>query len=476
MALGTHKVHPLPVKARIYRWVHRYRLLWIRAGIVAFVLLASTTAVSQRPKLVLAGLIALGGAGLIWRVPTLGIVLLIPASQVVPFELGTGTQTTLHAGILLLVGLVGLWALRMLVYERRIAVVASPAVTPILLFSLVVVLAFLAGQLPWYPLTSGAPLMPQIGGTAVFLLSFAAFLLTAQWITRIHHLQWTVGLFLALGGLYILGRFIPPLGRLNDSLFQPRFSGSMFWVWLVAMAGGHALYNRALPMPVRALLAGLTLATLGVAYFQQGYWKSGWVPPLATLAILIGIYSWRFLIFLVPFLVSPVRDLIDSLIASDYYSFSTRVDAWIILLKIVRVNPILGLGPANYYYYTPLYPIRGYYVSFNSHSQYVDLLLQTGILGLLCFLWFAVAVGKLAFRTMRRAQEGFAQGYAHAVLAGLGGTLVAGFLGDWVIPFVYNVTLAGTRASFLPWIFFGGLVALTVMERNGRAPQDSEVL
>lgn len=36
-------------------------------------------------------------------------------------------------------------------------------------------------------------------------------------------------------------------------------------------------------------------------------------------------------------------------------------------------------------------------------------------------------------------------------------------LGDWVLPFVYNVTFNGLRASVLGWIFLGGLVALERM-------------
>jgi len=48
---------------------------------------------------------------------------------------------------------------------------------------------------------------------------------------------------------------------------------------------------------------------------------------------------------------------------------------------------LLGVGPANYYHYTLINPIIGWYVKFNSHNNYLDLLAQTGILGLACFLW-----------------------------------------------------------------------------------------
>jgi hypothetical protein len=41
---------------------------------------------------------------------------------------------------------------------------------------------------------------------------------------------------------------------------------------------------------------------------------------------------------------------------------------------------------------------------------------------------------------------------------------VAAFLVDWVLPFVYNIGLTGFRASVLPWIFIGGLIAIEQME------------
>jgi hypothetical protein len=52
------------------------------------------------------------------------------------------------------------------------------------------------------------------------------------------------------------------------------------------------------------------------------------------------------------------------------------------------------------------------------------------------------------------------------VLAGIVATVIAAILGDWVLPFVYNVGLAGFRASILPWIFIGGVISLDQMLRQ----------
>ena len=60
----------------------------------------------------------------------------------------------------------------------------------------------------------------------------------------------------------------------------------------------------------------------------------------------------------------------------------------------------------------------------------------------------------------RIPEGGFEWAFVVACLAGVPGTAVAAFLGDWVLPFVYNVNMRGMRASIMGWLFLGGLVVL----------------
>jgi hypothetical protein len=90
----------------------------------------------------------------------------------------------------------------------------------------------------------------------------------------------------------------------------------------------------------------------------------------------------------------------------------------------------------------------------------VDLIAQVGLLGLFCFLWIFFEVGRLSWRLIKQLQNGFAYSYAYGIFAGLVGSLMAAFLVDWILPFVYNIGFNGFRASILVWIFFGGLVSL----------------
>ncbi|RME42932.1 MAG: O-antigen ligase domain-containing protein [Chloroflexi bacterium] len=417
---------------------------------------------AQRVLMLLLG----GGMALVFlRWPPLGLVALIVASLVVPFAIGTGTQTALNVTVLLLPMLLTLWVFDMVARQRRIALLPSRPIRPLLALSLVAVLAFIAGNQPWIVFAQTAPLRAQLGGLAVFLLSAGAFLLVAHQVQDLRWLERLTWLFLALGGLYIAGRVVPGLGRYVLRFFQHGATGSLFWTWLVALSFSQAVFNRQLHMAWRLALGGLMLATLYVGLFLARSWASGWLPPLVAVVVVLGASTPRLGLLATTTagmaIMSNAQKIISQIMVGDQqYSLATRLEAWRILAKIVKVNLVLGLGPANYYWYTPLFPILGWYVNFNSHNQYVDLMAQTGLLGLLCFLWFAWEVGRLGWRLRTKVPDGFAQAYVYGALGGLAGTLVAGMLGDWVLPFVYNIKLDGMRASVLGWLFLGGLIVL----------------
>ena len=227
-------------------------------------------------------------------------------------------------------------------------------------------------------------------------------------------------------------------------LYQAGFSaGSLFWTWLVALLAGQVIANRDLKFGKRFLLGIILLITFYVAIVQAYDWRSGWFPPLVGIAVIIAIRYWRSVRYFAILAVIPFYFIITASIGQEDWSWGTRLDAWTIVLSIASVSPILGMGFANYYWYTPLFPIRGYYVRFNSHSQFVDLIAQTGLVGLTCFIWFFGEVGFLGLKLIKSAPEGFAKGYIYGALGGLAGTLVAAYLVDWVLPFVYNIGMNG---------------------------------
>lgn len=438
----------------IRKWANQLLYLAIIGGVLFLSAVLGYKGSTRLSQLVVVLVPAVIGGLILFRWPQVGLVVIV-ASIVIPINGPSNSNATMA----IVAALIGLWFVEM-INDKQLTLIKSITIQPLFIFVLIALLAFGMGQLPWYTFTSPATMGGQLGGLSLFVLSAGAFLLVAHQIKNTLWLQLMVWVFLVIGAVFIAGRTLPPIGKFTNYFFTEQTTGSLFWVWLVALAFSQAVFNNKLHPGVRLLLVIFLLALFYEAIIKQNDWKSGWVPSLLTIAAILGIRFWKLGIILIPFGVLPATWLATYLEQTDAYSYSTRVDAWTIVLEITKVNPLLGLGPANYRAYTVLFPIRGYAVEFNSHSQYIDLIAQTGILGFIAFLWFFVAVGWVGWRIKDCVPAGFPRAYVYGALGGLIGTLLAAAFGDWVIPFFYNITLGGFRASVLGWLFLGGMIAL----------------
>lgn len=398
------------------------------------------------------------------RQPALGLMALILSGLFIPLAIGTGTGTTLNPVILLVPPLTFLWLADMALRQGVIRLHRHRSVYLLLLFNSIALLSFIAGQLPWYNMAK-ASVASQLGGLAVFLISSAAFLLSAHTLNELW-LERIVYVFIAGGALYVVGNFVPVIGAVVKPLFTSGSQGSVFWIWLSALPAALALFNSSLNHKARLLLAAIAIMSIARGLLLGIEWASGWAPPILALALLLWLKfprgGWLF-----PFVGALVFiggfDRIWPIVTSSE-SWRFRWQAWNIVLETMRVNPLLGLGPSNYYFYVQQYTIFGWgsswNMSFNSHNNWVDLIAQTGILGTAVFTLFIASLGRVGWRLYRQLPNGFARAYAAACIAGLIATMVSGMLGDWFLPFVYNIGLEGMRSSVLFWVFMGGLLML----------------
>ena len=424
-------------------------------GLLLFSALLATRASSRLFMLVLFLPVGVGLVLAIMRWPSLGIIVAALSGPVIPYLGPSG----LNATMIVLALLLGFWLLEMMARHRQVRLAPSRTVFPLLSFLLASIVAFGAGQLPWLSFALHAPLGAQLGGLAIIVLSVGMFLLVANQVQNLRWLSRITWAFLAVGGLTVLFRSVLPLLGLAGLNVFPQV-GTIFYVCLVSMAFSQAAFNKDLHPGWRWALGGLLVVTIYVLFVVKFADKSGWVSAFVCIAAILAARSWRVGLALVPVGVLAILVSWTRLVGTDEYSISTRFDAWLILAEIVKNSPIVGLGFANYYWYTPLFPIRGYAVSFNSHNNFVDIIAQTGLVGLVCFVWILWEVGRLAWQLRVRVPAGFAQAYVYGALGILVGMAVAGMLGDWVLPFFYNIGLNGFRSSVLGWLFLGGLVSL----------------
>ncbi|MGD1992881.1 MAG: hypothetical protein PVI59_06780, partial [Anaerolineae bacterium] len=104
-----------------------------------------------------------------------------------------------------------------------------------------------------------------------------------------------------------------------------------------------------------------------------------------------------------------------------------------------------------------------------THSNYIDLFAQTGIVGLAFYVWFFGVLVWSGYRPCRRlrGQGGFEEALANAAFAGAVGCVAAMALGDWLIPFAYTNTIAGFDYIVYSWLLLGAIPVLNVMTRQG---------
>ncbi len=451
----------------------------LRLGLAFLAILLSAAVpffAGQREMLLLLALVGgIGATALFLYNHYLGYALLIISSQLIPYEIGTGTQTGINPAVLMTVFLAGIWFLDAVIINRNLAFIPSPTYLP--LFGLVIsaVLSFLIGQLHWYPL-GGAPLRAQIGGLSIFVLSALIFLVTAHQMRDLAWLERLCAIFLGMGAFYLFGfhyiyEIVPAAGRWLAPIFRQGAAGSILWVWLMAIAYSQVLINDKLRLIYKVLIGIFLIAVFHIRVIETRAWTSGWLPGLiGILAITLVRMRRSFAVVGLLGLAGIALSygwITQAILEENTYSQVTRLEAWRLIIEMASVSPIFGLGPANYYWYGPLFSIMGFYVPFSSHNNYVDLFAQTGIVGLIFFLWFFISAGVLALRMVDsfperagRVSGGFLNAYVYGCIGGIAGSLAAGLLGDWVLPFVYNIGLLGFRSSVFTWMFLGGLLAV----------------
>lgn len=390
----------------------------------------------------------------------LGYILLLLGSMFIPFE-GPGG---FNASILMIILMCALWLGNMFIVKKQFDFVRSRAIRPVVYFMAVCIMSFGLGQIPWFAFGRQAPFDAQMGGFAIYFFSLATLIMTANLITDLKWLKIIVWTFIGLGAIYVLGN-AANLDAIDQVYQKGVYANSMFWTWMITIPLGQLLFNDEMRWRNRILVFLVLAATFLVAYVQQNDWKSGWVPPAVAAIVLVALRYKKLILVGIPLAAIYGGLVTQGLISTDSYSWETRLDAWLVVLDISKASPLFGLGFANYYWYAMLFNLRGYYLQFNSHSQYVDLIAQVGIAGLICFLWILIEVGLLGWFLKDRMKDGFSRGYVYSMIGGVAGVAMAAFLVDWVLPFAYNIGLDGFRASILPWIFFGGLVSLEQMSK-----------
>jgi len=397
-----------------------------------------------------------------------GVLAIILTAAFVRFSIGTGTGSRIVASLVMTAVFIVLWLTRMFVVDRNLRLKPSRVNAPLLGFIATAFVSYLWSNAFRDSLVVVWDSWPfvQIGALAVIILLPGAFLLTANAISEVRWLKALCWSMILIGVLSLASHYL----HIEFPFLNTR---GLFSLWFIALAYGQALYNTKLPLWLRVSLLGLVGAGMFIYLIRQVTWLSGWVPPLVAIVTITFLKSKR--LFLVLVILAAAYLMLNwgyytgtVLNAESAESGHTRLAAWEHNWRVTGKHLLFGTGPAGYAaYYMSYFPGE----AMATHSNYIDVLSQVGILGLLLCLWFFGALGWTGYKLCLRLKGtgDFSEGLAAAALAGCVGCVVAMGLGDWLFPFVYTQTIAGFDYAVYSWVLLGGIVVLDDMcRREGR--------
>jgi putative inorganic carbon (HCO3(-)) transporter len=116
------------------------------------------------------------------------------------------------------------------------------------------------------------------------------------------------------------------------------------------------------------------------------FWRI-WALPI-LLGSLLGI------LLLGVLFVEPLRDRAASIFANRQDSSNNfRINVWAAVREMIRDRPLLGIGPGNVAF-NKIYPLyqRPRYTALGAYSIYLEIMVETGLIGFTCFLWLLLVL------------------------------------------------------------------------------------
>lgn len=146
------------------------------------------------------------------------------------------------------------------------------------------------------------------------------------------------------------------------------------------------------------LLALLALSVT-FALIARRQWPYGWKLPLIGLTIFIAGLALR------PLLIANAIDSVTGfaeIIRNPTTGSGGRPDFWADILQLIMVRPWLGYGTATFpYVFAQAVQPNHITVALTAHNDFLQVALETGIVGALLYLGFALILGVGTFSALR---------------------------------------------------------------------------
>jgi putative inorganic carbon (HCO3(-)) transporter len=133
------------------------------------------------------------------------------------------------------------------------------------------------------------------------------------------------------------------------------------------------------------------------------YW---WGKRLPTWTLPVTFGGTAGAIALGTILVPTLRKRVGSIFGTEDSSNAFRVNVWQAVFSMIKAKPILGIGPGNkaFNLVYPLYQRSGY-SALGTYSVPLEITVETGIIGVICYGWLIFTIFRQASIALNRVRS-----------------------------------------------------------------------
>src|SRR6266566_2493586 len=317
---------------------------------------------------------------------------------------------------------------------------------------------------------SNAPLLLVNLVEMILLISLPLFIVIVPGMVHTRRdAQWLIGAYIGIGLLYGLGTvFAAPLGLYSQDIIlgvrRPEVLGNtssglgITNAFFACLTFGQMLYAR---KRATRLWFGL-LTCIFAAAVVLSFGRESWIAFFLAVCVILWLRFKNPFAFLLPFIVLPLLFLFapgftDFFNPTQVYGID-RINIWQDAIAIWQRSPYMGVGAGNFQFFDLAY---GTDVVGVAHNQFLSVLAEMGVQGLICLLLTISMMGYITYKRFNTAISRTGKGIALAYLGYFAALLFATFFTDSFLP---STAAGGGTGAFIAasycWLFLGLVLSI----------------